>query len=69
MIAHRIAYLVDVIGVAPWRMLSVTFTNKAAREMRARVTAHLGEAARDLLLGTFHSICARLLRTEASASG
>lgn len=68
-IAHRIAYLVDVIGVAPWRILSVTFTNKAAREMRSRVAAHLEEAAADLLLGTFHSICARLLRTEADHIG
>ena len=68
-IAHRIAYLVDVIGVAPWRILSVTFTNKAAREMRSRVSAHLGEAAGDLMLGTFHSICARLLRTEADRIG
>lgn len=68
-IAHRIAYLVDVIGVAPWRILSVTFTNKAAREMRSRVAAHLDEAAGDLLAGTFHSICARLLRTEADRIG
>ncbi len=68
-IAHRIAYLVDVIGVAPWRILSVTFTNKAAKEMRSRVAAHLEEAAADLLLGTFHSICARLLRTEADRIG
>ncbi len=68
-IAHRIAYLVDVIGVAPWRILSVTFTNKAAREMRSRVAGHLQEAAADLMLGTFHSICARLLRTEADRIG
>ncbi|HLB23920.1 MAG TPA: UvrD-helicase domain-containing protein [Dehalococcoidia bacterium] len=68
-IAHRIAYLVDVIGVAPWRILSVTFTNKAAREMRSRVSAHLGEIAGDLMLGTFHSICARLLRIEADRIG
>ena len=68
-IAHRIAYLVDAIGVAPWRIVSVTFTNKAAREMRQRVVAHLDDAANDLVLGTFHSICARFLRIEASASG
>ncbi len=68
-IAHRIAYLVDREGVAPWRMLAVTFTNKAAREMRGRVVAHLGEAAHDLVLGTFHSVCARLLRVEANRIG
>jgi DNA helicase-2/ATP-dependent DNA helicase PcrA len=68
-IAHRIAYLVDEAGVAPWRIVSVTFTNKAAREMRLRVVAHLGAAAQDLVLGTFHSICARLLRTEGPRIG
>ncbi len=68
-IAHRIAYLVDVIGVAPWRIVSVTFTNKAAREMRERVVAHLDDAANDIVLGTFHSICARLLRIEGERIG
>ena len=68
-IAHRIAYLVDEIGVAPWRIVSVTFTNKAAREMRSRVTAHLGDVANDLVLGTFHSICARFLRTDGERIG
>ncbi len=68
-IAHRIAYLVDVTAVAPWRILSVTFTNKAAREMRQRVVAHLGEVANEVMLGTFHSICARILRTESARAG
>ena len=68
-IAHRIAYLVDVSGVAPWRIVSVTFTNKAAKEMRQRVVAHLGDVANDVMLGTFHSICARLLRIEAERAG
>ncbi len=68
-IAHRIAYLVDVEGSAPWRIVSVTFTNKAAREMRQRVVAHLGDVANDVTLGTFHSICARLLRVEAERIG
>src|SRR3990172_8445004 len=63
-IAHRIAYLVDTAGVAPWRIVSVTFTNKAAREMKQRVVAHLGSAASELVLGTFHSIFARLLRVQ-----
>src|SRR3990172_7917359 len=68
-IAHRIAYLVDAAGVAPWRIVSVTFTNKAAREMRQRVVAHLGDAANDVMLGTFHAICARLLRIEGERAG
>jgi DNA helicase II / ATP-dependent DNA helicase PcrA len=68
-IAHRIAYLVDAVGVAPWSIVSVTFTNKAAREMRQRVVAHLGDRANDLVLGTFHSICARFLRIDGERIG
>ncbi|HZP57474.1 MAG TPA: UvrD-helicase domain-containing protein [Dehalococcoidia bacterium] len=68
-IAHRIAWLVVEDEVAPWRILSVTFTNKAAREMRQRVVAHLAERAADVVLGTFHAICARLLRVEAERIG
>jgi DNA helicase-2/ATP-dependent DNA helicase PcrA len=68
-IAHRIAYLVLEQEVAPWRILAVTFTNKAAREMRQRVVAHLDEAAKDVVLGTFHAICARFLRIDGHRVG
>ena len=68
-IAHRIAHLVENRGVEPWRILAVTFTNKAARELRARVASLLGEAAGSLMLGTFHSVCARFLRIDGGASG
>lgn len=66
-LTHRIAYLIREMRVPPHHILAVTFTNKAAREMAERVERVLGERPRGLSLGTFHSICARLLRTEAEA--
>jgi DNA helicase-2/ATP-dependent DNA helicase PcrA len=69
-IAHRIAYLALEKQVNPRRILAVTFTNKAAREMRDRVYALVGEdAARDINLGTFHATCSRILRIEGEAIG
>ena len=68
-IAHRIAYLVRELRVPPWRVLAVTFTNKAASEMRERVEALLGDDARDLTMGTFHAICARILRRDGEGVG
>src|SRR2546430_17309048 len=56
-------------GVAPSRIFAVTFTNKAAGEMRARVAALLGADPRGLWIGTFHSLSARLLRREAALLG
>jgi DNA helicase-2/ATP-dependent DNA helicase PcrA len=68
-ITHRIAWMVGRNGVAPWQVLAMTFTNKAAGEMRERVGHTVGEAARDLWLGTFHSIGVRLLRQLAPYAG
>jgi len=65
-LTHRIAYLISHLGVRPYNILAVTFTNKAAREMQARVEDLLGSSSRGLSLGTFHSICARILRREAT---
>ncbi len=65
-LTQRIAYLVAVEGVRPWQILAVTFTNKAAKEMQARVKALLpDQAIEGIMLGTFHSICARIMRREA----
>ncbi|MBK7453711.1 MAG: UvrD-helicase domain-containing protein [Anaerolineales bacterium] len=65
-LTQRIAYLIANEGVRPWQILAVTFTNKAAKEMDARVKAMLNEQATDgIMLGTFHSICARILRRES----
>lgn len=65
-LTNRIAYLIQQ-GTPPFRIMAVTFTNKAAREMRERVEKLLGGALGGLTIGTFHSICARFLRREAGA--
>jgi DNA helicase II / ATP-dependent DNA helicase PcrA len=64
-LTQRIAYLIANEGVRPWQILAVTFTNKAAKEMAERVKSLLNEQAIEgIMLGTFHSICARILRRE-----
>ena len=68
-LAHRVAYLVGVKGVRPWQILAVTFTNRAAGELRERIIGLVGEPGRDVQAGTFHAICARVLRRDGEAIG
>ena len=68
-ITNRIAYLIKVCGVSPGHIMAVTFTNKSAREMRTRLEQLLGQTSEALTIGTFHAICARILRREGNAIG
>ena len=61
-LTHRIAWLLEVEHVSPWSILAVTFTNKAAGEMRARCESLIAQGTRGLSIGTFHGIAHRLLR-------
>ncbi|MDF2614725.1 MAG: pcrA [Clostridia bacterium] len=69
-LTHRIAHLVENKGVAPWSILAITFTNKAAQEMKARVASLIGEEmANDMWVSTFHSMCVRILRRNPEELG
>lgn len=67
-LTYRIANLIDH-GIAPWNILAITFTNKAAKEMRGRVSALVGERGEDVWVSTFHSMCARILRRDIEKLG
>ena len=61
-LTHKIAYLIGEKGALPWNILAITFTNKAANEMKERIANLVGDVAKDIWMGTFHSICVRILR-------
>jgi DNA helicase-2/ATP-dependent DNA helicase PcrA len=68
-LTHRIAYLMVEKGINPYNILAITFTNKAAREMRERIQKMMGGAADDIWISTFHSMCVRILRRDIDRLG
>ncbi len=68
-LTHRVAYLIAARGIPPYNIMAVTFTNKAAKEMKQRLDQLIGRHSQALTIGTFHAICARILRREAQYIG
>ena len=68
-LTHRMAHMIEDLGIAPYNILAITFTNKAAKEMRDRVQALIGEQAENMWISTFHSTCVRILRREIDKIG
>ena len=68
-LTHRIAYLIEECGVNPWNIMAITFTNKAAGEMRERVNDLVGFGSDSIWVSTFHSSCVRILRRYADRLG
>ena len=68
-LTNRIAFLIAECGVKPWNIIAITFTNKAAKEMKTRIENLVGDTANDIWIGTFHSMCVRILRREIARIG
>jgi DNA helicase-2/ATP-dependent DNA helicase PcrA len=68
-LTHRVAYLIEEKNIMPWHVLAITFTNKAAKEMKERIGKLLNESAGDVWVSTFHSLCVRILRRDIDKMG
>ena len=68
-LTHRIAYMIDEKQISPYEILAITFTNKAAGEMKERIKSLVGPVAQNMWISTFHSSCAKILRREIEALG
>lgn len=68
-LTHRMAHMIEDLGIAPYKILAITFTNKAAKEMKERVVSLIGEKAENMWISTFHSTCVRILRREIDKIG
>ena len=68
-LTYRMAHMIEELNIFPYKILAITFTNKAAREMQERVEKIIGERAKDMWISTFHSTCVRILRREIEKLG
>ncbi len=68
-LTYRMAHMIEDLGIAPYKILAITFTNKAAKEMKERVKRLIGEKADNMWISTFHSTCVRILRREIDKIG